>query len=94
MVSHMQVLSNKGRRNPLIEGKDRWESYCKQKVHRRRLGDQSVVAFRWPCCDSLSLAITGQEEEVFFLLGSAMVNTCESSPFWPLNSIFSEVSVY
>ena len=66
------------------------------KVHWRRLGLGSVVAFHCLSCDSLSLAelLAGQEEEVFFLLGSAMVNTCESSPFWPLNSILSEVSVY
>lgn len=49
----------------------------------------NTVAFHWVSCDSLSLAepLLDKKKKFFFFLGSAINIGCESSPFWPSNSI-------
>ena len=77
MVSHMQVPTQQGMENAFLEGKGSWEG----KVSKESMG------YYWlrPCQQ--------RREPFFFLLSSAIVAGCESSPFWS-NNYLIKVSVY
>lgn len=71
MVSHVQVTTEEGKENTLIEGKRKWGGRNKQRP--------------WFFIDSA--VARKKEESFFFLLGSALVAGQEGSPFWSLSSI-------
>lgn len=68
LLQKLYVSPEKQRRGPaVLEGKAVGKGYCKQSVHWRNLGVESVMAFHWLTCDNLSLAGLSPSKKKTFL---------------------------
>lgn len=92
MVTHVKVPPpqrqdpfKEGKREMGSEGCSKWSPSGKQSSKYRGVSCWVVIASHW---------LSSCQARISFLLGLAFIVGIESSPFWPPDSVLTQVSVY